>query len=81
LARKRSLEDYYLLRRKINFSHRKAVLARITKGSLVMTNSSVTLQETGLGMRSAAGPHGSARNKIFALAFVTHARKMKVIGG
>jgi hypothetical protein len=61
---------------------RKAVLARIPKGSLVMTNTSVTLQETGIADAINGGElYESARNKMFALDFATQAQEMKVIGG
>lgn len=61
---------------------RDAVLARIPKGSSVMTNTSVTLQETGIADAiNDDGPYESARNKMFALDFATQAQDMKVIGG
>jgi len=61
---------------------RKAVLARIPKGSLVMTNTSVTLQETGIADAINGGEvYESARNKMFALDFAAQAQEMKVIGG
>ena len=61
---------------------RKAVLARIPKGSSVMTNTSVTLQETGIADAiNGGGLYESARNKMFALDFATQAQEMKVIGG
>jgi hypothetical protein len=61
---------------------RDAVLARIPKGSSVMTNTSVTLQETGIADAiNDDGPYESARNKMFALDFATQAQEMKVIGG
>ncbi len=61
---------------------RKAVLARIPKGSSVMTNTSVTLAETGIADAiNDGGPYESARNKMFALDFATQAQQMKVIGG
>src|SRR5258708_26093023 len=63
-------------------SARKAVLARIPKGSSVMTNTSVTLQETGImDAVNDGGPYESARNKMFALDFETQAQQMKAIGG
>jgi acyl-CoA hydrolase len=63
-------------------SARKAVLARIPNGSSVMTNTSVTLQETGImDAVNDGGPYESARNKMFALDFETQAQQMKVIGG
>ena len=61
---------------------REAVLARIPKGSSVMTNTSVTLAETGIADAiNDGGPYESARNAMFALDFVTQAQQMKVIGG
>jgi len=61
---------------------RAAVLARIPRGSLVMTNTSVTLQETGIADAiNDSGPYESARNKMFALDFATQAQEMKAIGG
>ncbi len=61
---------------------REAVLARIPKGSSVMTNTSVTLQETGIADAiNDGGPYESARNKMFALDFATQAQEMKAIGG
>ena len=53
---------------------REAVLARIPEGSSVMTNTSVTLQETGIADAiDDGGPYESARNKMFALDFATQA--------
>jgi acyl-CoA hydrolase len=61
---------------------RTAVLARIPAGSSVMTNTSVTLQETGIADAiNDGGPYESARNKMFALDFATQAQQMKAIGG
>jgi hypothetical protein len=61
---------------------RAAVLARIPQGSSVMTNTSVTLNDTGIADAiSDGGPYESARNKMFALDFATQAQEMKVIGG
>jgi hypothetical protein len=61
---------------------RGAVLARIPHGSSVMTNTSVTLQETGIADAiNDGGPYESARNKMFALDFATQAQEMKAIGG
>src|SRR6516164_8148735 len=62
---------------------RKAVLARIPDGSSVMTNTSVTLAETGIAdaINDGAGRWESARNKMFALDFATQAQQMKAIGG
>jgi LUD domain len=61
---------------------REAVLARIPRGSSVMTNTSVTLADTGIADAiNDGGPYESARNKMFALDFETQAQEMKVIGG
>jgi YkgG family uncharacterized protein len=61
---------------------RQAALARIPQGSSVMTNTSVTLAETGIADAiNDGGPYESARNKMFALDFATQAQDMKVIGG
>jgi hypothetical protein len=61
---------------------RQAVLARIPDGSSVMTNTSVTLQETGLADAiNGGGRYDSARNRMFALDFATQAQEMKAIGG
>jgi acyl-CoA hydrolase len=62
---------------------RTAVLARIPEGSSVMTNTSVTLAETGIAdaINDGGGRYESARNKMFALDFATQAQEMKAIGG
>ena len=62
---------------------RAAVLARIPHGSSVMTNTSVTLAETGIAdaINDGSGRWESARNKMFALDFATQAQEMKAIGG
>jgi hypothetical protein len=61
---------------------RSAVLARLPEGSSVMTNTSVTLQETGIADAiNDGGPYESARNRMFALDFATQAQEMKAIGG
>src|SRR3979490_3105501 len=47
---------------------REAVLARIPEGTSVMTNTSVTLQETGIADAiNDGGPYDSMRNKLMAL--------------
>jgi acyl-CoA hydrolase len=47
-----------------------------------MTNTSVTLRETGIADAiNDGGLYESARNKMFALDFATQAREMKAIGG
>ena len=62
---------------------RAAVLARVPDGSSVMTNTSVTLAETGIAdaINDGGGRWESARNKMFALDFATQAQEMKAIGG
>ena len=62
---------------------REAVLARIPEGSSVMTNTSVTLAETGIAdaINDGGGRWESARNTMFALDFATQAQEMKAIGG
>ena len=61
---------------------RQAVLARIPNGLSVMTNTSVTLAETGIADAiNDGGPYDSARNRMFALDFATQAQEMKAIGG
>jgi acyl-CoA hydrolase len=61
---------------------RAAVLARIPHGSSVMTNTSVTLAESGIADAiNDGGPYESARNAMFALDFATQAQQMKAIGG
>jgi len=61
---------------------RQAVVARIPQGSSVMTNTSVTLQETGIADAiNDGGPYDSARNRMLALDFATQAQEMKAMGG
>jgi hypothetical protein len=61
---------------------REAVLARIPEGSSVMTNTSVTLQETGIAAAIDDGErYESARNKMLALDFATQLQEMKRIAG
>jgi acyl-CoA hydrolase len=61
---------------------REAALARIPEGASVMTNSSVTLEETGITEAiNDGGRYDSARNRMFALDFATQAQEMKSIGG
>ncbi len=61
---------------------REAVLARIPEGSSVMTNTSVTLQETGIAKAiDDGGRYESARNKMMALDFATQLQEMKAIAG
>jgi acyl-CoA hydrolase len=61
---------------------RRATLARIPQGATVMTNTSVTLAETGIeDAINGGGPYESARNAMFALDFETQVQDMKAIGG
>ena len=61
---------------------RETVLARIPRGSSVMTNTSVTLEQTGIADAiNEDGRYDSARTKMFALDFATQAQEMKAIGG
>jgi hypothetical protein len=61
---------------------RDAVLARIPEGSTVMTNTSVTLEETGIvAAVNGGGPFDSARNRMMALDFETQLQEMKAIAG
>jgi hypothetical protein len=61
---------------------REAVLARIPEGTYVMTNTSVTLEETGIAdVIDNGGPYSSARNKMLALDYATQKQEMKAIGG
>jgi hypothetical protein len=61
---------------------REAVLARIPEGTAVMTNTSVTLDETGIADAiNDGGPYESMRNKLMALDFATQLQEMKAIGG
>ena len=62
---------------------RQAVLARIPHGASVMTNTSVTLAETGIAdaVNAEGSPYDSARNQMFALDFATQLQQMKAIGG
>ncbi len=48
-----------------------------------MTNTSVTLEETGIAdaVNGEGGPYDSARDKMFALDFATQAQQVKAIGG
>ena len=61
---------------------RETVLARIPEGSAVMTNTSVTLDETGIaGAINDGGPYESLRKKMLALDYETQAQEMKTIAG
>jgi len=59
---------------------RDAVLARIDRGASVMTNTSVTLQETGIADAiDSSGNYDSARNRMMTLDFATQAQEMKAV--
>jgi len=61
---------------------REAVLARLPRGASVMTNTSVTLQETGIADAiNESGQYESVRKQMLALDFATQAQQMKAIGG
>jgi len=61
---------------------RAAVLARIPDGSSVMTNTSVTLQETGIAaVIDDGGRYESARTKMMAFDFATQLQEMKAVAG
>jgi hypothetical protein len=61
---------------------REAVLARIPRGSSVMTNTSVTLEETGIANAvNDSGLFDSARKRMLTLDFSTQAQQMKAISG
>jgi acyl-CoA hydrolase len=61
---------------------RDATLARIPGASSVMTNTSVTLGETGIANAiDGGGPYESARNKMGALDFATKLQEMKSVAG
>ena len=60
---------------------RQAVLARIPKDSEVMTNTSVTLQDSGIAdVINDGGEYDSARKKMLALDYATQVKEMKMIG-
>jgi hypothetical protein len=61
---------------------RRTVLARIPEGSSVMTNPSVTLQETGIAQAiDNGGPYDSARTKVLALDHATQLQEIKAVMG
>jgi hypothetical protein len=62
---------------------RNAVLARIPAGSSVMTNTSVTLEATGIAdaINSGDGLFESIRNKLLALEYSTRLQEMKALAG
>jgi hypothetical protein len=61
---------------------REAVLALIPAGSSVMTNPSVTLQQTGIAAAiDGGGPYDSVRNKLNELDYQTQLAERKAIAG
>lgn len=62
---------------------RRVTLARIPRGSSVMTNPSVTLDETGIteAVNGGDSVYESTRNKMMALDYATQAQEMKVVAG
>src|SRR5947208_13815071 len=61
---------------------RDAVLARIPEGSVVMTNTPVTLQETGIAPAiDDGGRYEPARNNVMALDLATQLQQMAAITG
>ena len=61
---------------------RQAVLARIPHGASVMTNTSVTLEETGIAAEvNEGGLYDSARAKMAKLDYATQLQEMKAVGG
>src|SRR5467141_3677593 len=63
-------------------SARESVLSRIPLGASVMTNSSITLQESGIADAINAGnDYDSVRNRMLELDFVTQKQEMKRLAG
>jgi acyl-CoA hydrolase len=61
---------------------RDAVLARIPQGASVMTNTSVTLEESGIADAiNSSGDYDSIRNRMMELDFATQRLEMKRISG
>ena len=61
---------------------REAVLALIPEGSSVMTNTSVTLEKTGIAEAiNNGGQYDSARNKMMVLDYATQLPEMKAVAG
>ena len=61
---------------------REAVLSRIPEGASVMTNTSVTLQETGIADAiDNGGPYDSVRNRVSELDYATQLQEMKALAG
>jgi hypothetical protein len=61
---------------------RAAVLARIPEGASVITNTSVTLRETGIADAiDNGGPYDSVRNELIQLDFATQMQEVKELAG
>jgi hypothetical protein len=61
---------------------RETVLALIPEGASVMTNTSVTLEATGIADAiNDGGPYDSVRKKMMELDYETQAQEMKAIAG
>jgi hypothetical protein len=61
---------------------RDAVLARIPQGASVMTNTSVTLEESGINEAiNSSGDYDSVRNRMMELDFATQRQEMKRVAG
>ena len=61
---------------------RETVLARIPSGASVMTNTSVTLEETGIADAiNNSGRYDAIRPRLLALDFATQLQEMKAIAG
>lgn len=61
---------------------RDAVLVRIPRGASVMTNTSVTLEESGIAEAvNASGDYDASRNRMMQLDFATQMQEMKQIAG
>jgi hypothetical protein len=61
---------------------RRTVLARVPERASVMTNTSVTLQDTGIADAiDVGGRYDSVRNKLNELDFATQLQEMKAIAG
>jgi hypothetical protein len=61
---------------------RDAVLARIPHGASVMTNTSVTLEESGIAAAiNSSGDYDSVRNRMMELDFATQRQEMKRVAG
>ncbi len=63
-------------------SARESVLSRIPLGASVMTNASITLQESGItDAINASNDYDSVRNRMLELDFVTQKQEMKRLAG